>query len=199
MFPQAFAFLEEFYGILTPKETDRPGYVQYVTASGIPLPWLVPGRFTYEHSTFGYSIELLPGWKVEREGVHDVLLSGRNWPWPEVRIEYTLLPDSAEADDSLVRLAESRIEEWDKSEVRSFERVSDGQESYWIYYYGHESPEYCDIDRIERVLIASHNGRSYGVVLQGVICGAGNHLAVGDMETMLRGFEAKQRADFDMR
>ena len=77
--------------------------------------------------------------------------------------------------------------------------MSDGQESYWIYYYGHESPEYCDIDRIERVLIASHNGRSYGVVLQGVICGAGNHLAVGDMETMLRGFEAKQRADFDMR
>ena len=133
-FPQAFAFLEEFYGILTPKETDRPGYVQYVTASGIPLPWLVPGGFTYEHSTFGYSIELLPGWKVEREGVHDVLLSGRNWPWPEIRIEYTILPDGTGAGDPLVRLAESRIEEWeqstlewDKTEVRSFERVLSGE------------------------------------------------------------------------
>lgn len=195
-FPEAFEFLEEFYGPLTPQESDRPGYTQYVTASSeLPLPWLVPGGLTYEHSAFGYTIELLTGWIVEREGVDEVLLSSRNWPWPEIRIEYIHLPRSADADDELARLAASRIEEWnqytqgwDRSDAESFERVSDGQKSYWIYYYGHESLKYCDIDRVERVLIASYNGRSYGVVLHGGSCHVGNDLVVGDFETMLGSF-----------
>ena len=99
-------------------------------------------------------------------------------------------------DDELTELAESKRDEWeqwtqtwDKSEVKSFERESlDGQDSYWIHYYGHESPEYCDIDRIHRVLIASRHGKKYGVVVEGGVCGAGRPGAVQDIETMLRSF-----------
>ena len=192
-FPEAFEFLEDFYGLLTPQETDRPAYVQYVTSSGTPLPWIVPGGGTYQHSALGYSIELLPGWKVERDGAYKSVLSS---PSAEISIRYTRLPDGADDDDQLMRLAESSREDWDqwtqdwdKSEVKSFEKKSlDGQESYWILYYGHESANYCDIDVIERVLITSHDGIKYGVVLQGLVCGAGNLSAIQDIETMLRSF-----------
>ena len=151
---------------------------------------------TYEHNTFGYRIELLSGWEVESEGVHELLLSKGNWPWPEIIIEYTPLPDGADGDDQLVRLAESSRRDWeqwtrtwDKSEVKSFERESlDGQDSYWIRYYGHESPQYCDIDMIERVLITSHGGRMYGVVLEGRACSDGEMISLQDLETMLRSF-----------
>ncbi len=199
-FPEVFAFLEDFYGVLTPTETNRPGWVQYVTASGVPVPWLVPAGQTYEHSALGYHIDLLPGWGVESEGAGWVSLSdGEAYLTSEayITIEYTRLPDGTDTGDELMRLAQSRVDEWEqstqgwyKSEVRSFERVvSDGQESYWIHYYGHESPEWEeDIGRVERVLIASHGGGSYGVVLQGGHSRGGNYLVRGDLETMLRSF-----------
>ena len=201
-FPEAFAFLEEFYGILTPKESDRPGYVQYVTDSGISLPWLVPGGVTYEHSTFGYSMELLPGWEVEHEDSYGSSLPGQNWPWPSIRIEHIHLSDSGDVDDELMGLAassregfERRTHGWDKSEVKSSMRESlDGQESYWIRFYAHQSPEFCDVSLIERILIISYDGRKYGVVLRGSVCGDIGSFAVRDMETMLRSFRPAQTA-----
>lgn len=195
-FPEAFEFLEEFYGVLTSSEADRPGFVQYVTSSGIPLPWLVPGGLTYEHGTLGYSIDLLPGWEVERESVDGLLLAGRNWPRPQIRIEYTPLPDGSDTEAELARLAESSIREWEQltgtwnmSEVPLFERESlDGKVSYWIRFQGVESPASCNVDNIQRVLTATLGGRSYGVVLKGSTCGDRGEFALRDLETMFRSF-----------
>ena len=195
LFPEAFAFVESIYGKLTPTESDHPRYVQYVTASGHALPWLVPGG-NYENDTFGYRIELLPGWVVKKESAHELLLVSRNWPWPTIRVQYTRLSDHLNADDALVSLAESRRLDWQektrgwhRSEVKSFERGAlDGDDTYWIHFYGQERPRGCEVDVIERVLLATHGGDNYGVVLEGSACGEGNDYAIQDFETMLRSF-----------
>ena len=195
LFPEAFAFVESIYGKLTPTESDHPGYVQYVTASGHALPWLVPGG-NYENDTFGYRIELLPGWVVKKESSHELLLVSRNWPWPTIRVHYTRLSDRLSADDALVWLGESRRLDWQqktrgwhRSEVKSFERGAlDGDDTYWIHFYGQERPGGCEVDVIERVLLAKHGGDNYGVVLEGSACGEGNDYAIQDFGTMLRSF-----------
>ena len=186
-------YLQEFYGVLAPAGTEDSGYVRYVTSSGIPLPWVTTAGGTFVHGTFGYSIELSPDWKVEDEGLYETLLRGRS---SEVRIRYSNLDRGVDTESEFLHLAETQRQRWeqwtrgwDESEVKSFERESvDGQDSYWIRYYGHESPNYCSIDVIERVLITSHDGRNYGVVLEGHICGAGVPASIQDMEGMLRSF-----------
>ena len=195
-FPEAFEFLEDVYGRFEPTESDRPGWVRYVSPSGYPIPWLVPGGVPFEHSTLGFTIDLLSGWEVSSESIRETLIADRNWPFPEIRIKYIPLPTDANAEGALERLAEAQRSDWqqwtrywNQSEVRSFERESlDAQESYWIRYHGHDSPERCKLDRIERLLIASHEGREYGVILEGSACGRGNDFAVRDFETMLRNF-----------
>ncbi len=195
LFSEAFAFVESVYGKLTPTESEHPGYLQYVTASGHALPWLVPGG-VYENTTFDYRIELLPGWVVKKEGAHELLLASRNWPWPTIRIQYTRVPDGENADDALLRISESRRLDWQRktrgwhrSEVKSFERVSlDGHDNYWIHFYGQESAWDCQVDVIERVLVATHDGDNYGVVLEGSACGEGRDYALQDFETMLSSF-----------
>ena len=185
--------LEEFYGALASVETGTPGHVRHVSTSGTSTPWVTAAGGTYQHNTFGYSIGLLPGWKVERAGLYELLLSA---PSIEIRIRYDLMPKGANPEDELVSLAESDRDgweqwtrDWDEAEVKSFERESvDGLDSYWIRYYGRESPMYCSIDRIHRVMVVSHEGRSYGVVLEGGICDAGQQSKIWDLETMLRSF-----------
>ena len=208
LYPEAFAFVESVYGKLTPTESDHPGYTQYVTASGHKLPWLVPGDVTYEDDTFGYMMDLLPGWVVKKESANELLLVSRNWPWPVIRVHYTRLPGGVNADDTLVRLSESRRKDWERktrrwhsSEVRLFERESlDGHDTYWIHLYGQESPGDYELAVVERVLVATHGGRNYGVILEGIACGegsacsegrawgGGNEYAVRDFEIMLRSF-----------
>ena len=194
LFPaEVMGFLEEFYGILTPMGTGDPSHVQHVTSSGIPLPWVTVAPRTFEHDTLGYRIELLPGWKVRQESAYETLLVGNS---SEISITYTDLPSDADIGRELVHLAETQRHEWeqwtqgwDVAEVKSYERESlDGQHSYWIRYYGHESPNYCDIDIIERVAITSHKGKEYGVVLQGHICGAGIHARILDLDSIMRSF-----------
>ena len=195
LFPEAYGFVERIYGLLKPTKSDHQGYIQYVTASGIPLPWLVPGG-EYQNNRFGYSIDLLPGWVVEREHENGLLLASRNWPWPQIRIDYTRIRDGADVDDALVRLAESRRNDWQRStrgwhrsEVKSFERLLlDGHDTYLIRYYGHEWSGGCEIDAVERVLVATHGGENYGVVLEGTVCGEGREFVLQDFETMLRSF-----------
>ena len=196
LYPEAFAFVESFYGKLTPTESEYPLYSQYVTASGHELPWLVPGDVTYKNDTFGYGIYLLPGWVLKKEGTNEQLLVSRNWPWPEIRIEYTRLPGGANPEDALETLAESRrlnweqeTRDWHSSEVRSFERRSlDGSDTYWIHFHGQEWSGGCETDVIERVLVATHDGDNYGVVLEGSACGDGNQYALQDFEAMLSSF-----------
>ncbi len=196
LYPEAFAFVESFYGKLTPTESEYPLYSQYVTASGHELPWLVPGDVTYDNDTFGYGIYLLPGWVVKKESTNELLLVSRNWPWPEIRIEYTRLPGGANPEDALETLAESRrlnweqeTRDWHSSEVRSFERRSlDGSDTYWIHFHGQEWSGGCETDVIERVLVATHGGDDYGVVLEGSACGDGNQYALQDFEAMLSSF-----------
>ena len=186
--------LEAFYGILTPTEADEPGYVRYVSESGIPTLWLTAAGGTYEHTTFGYRIELPPGWGIEHEDVYEVRLSSNI---AEIRIQYSALPDSSDTKDELLLLAEQEranweqwTRDWDASEVNSFELESiDGQDSYWIRYYGHEAPQFCEIDRIQRVLITAHDERDYGVVLTGHVCGGARTKAnIQDVEVTLRSF-----------
>ena len=196
LFPDAFAFVESIYGKLSPTESEHRGYTQYVTASGYELPWLVPGDVTYENDTFGYGMDLLPGWVVKKEGTHDLLLVSRNWPWPEIWIEYTRLPGGVNPDGALASLAESRRQDWQqetrdwhRSEVKSFERRSlDGSDTYWIHFYGQEWSEGCEVDVIERVLVASHGGDNYGVILEGSAWCEANSYALQDFETMLGSF-----------
>ena len=196
LYPEAFAFMQSIYGKLTPTESEHPGYTQYVTASGYKLPWLVPGDVTYQNGTFGYGIDLLQGWVVKKESTDELLLVSRNWPWPEIRIEYTRLPGGANPDDALVDLAESRrldwqqrTRDWHSSEVKTFERRSlDGSDTYWIHFYGQESSGGCELDIIERVLVASHGVDNYGVVLEGSARCEGNSYSLQDFETMLGSF-----------
>ena len=194
-FPEAYAFVEKIYGSLTPTESGHQGYVQYVTASGIPLPWLVPGG-EYKNNKFGYRIDLLSGWVVEEEYGNASLLASRKWPWPEIRIQYTRLTDGENLDDALVKIAEARSKDWQRrtrgwhrSEVESFEReLLDGRDTYWIRHYGQESPGDCEEVAIERVLVTTHGGENYGVVLEGSVCGEGREFVLQDFETMLRSF-----------
>ena len=191
--PGVLERLEEFYGALTPVAADVPGRVRYVSSSGVATPWVTATGGAYEHAAFGYTITLPSGWSVEQEESYETLLSA---PSMEVRIRYRRLPDGADRDEELARFAESDRDAWerwtagwDESEVRSFERESaDGQTSYWIRYYGHESPGYCSIDRIHRLLIASHDGSSYAVAVEGGVCGAGQVSKVREVETILRSF-----------
>ena len=208
LYPDAFAFVESIYGKLTPTESEHPGYSRYVTASGHELPWLVPGDVTYENDTFGYMMDLLPGWVVKKEGAHELLLVSRNWPWPAIRVHYTRLPGGINADDALVSLSESRREDWQRktrrwhrSEVKLFEgETLDGNDTYWIHLSGQESPGDYELAVVERVLVATHGGHNYGVILEGIACGegspcsegrawgVGNDYAVQDFEIMLRSF-----------
>ena len=190
---EVMEYLEEFYGALTVVETDDPKYVQHVTSSGIPLPWVTAARRTFQHDTLGYRVDLLQGWRVRAEGMHEMVLVGRS---SEISITYSDLGSVADTESALVHLAETQRHEWERwtqgwdvSEVKSFERETlDGQQSYWIRYYGHESPRYCTIDIIERVTITSHKEKEYGVVLEGHICGAGIQAQIRDMESMMRSF-----------
>ena len=182
-------FLEEFYGALTPIAVENTGQVQFVTRSGISLPWLSTAGDTFEHAIFGYSIDLLPDWKVESQDTYRTVMSG---PSSNIHIEYSRVPAGADTERQLVQLAEAQrlkwerwTQGWDQTEVTSFEL---GQDSYWIRYHGHESSQYCDVDVIERILITSHDGRKFGVVLAGSICGASIHARAQDIETILRSF-----------
>ena len=195
LFPEAFAFVENVYGPLTPTESDHEGYIQYVTASRIPLPWLVPGG-QYRNDEFGYSVDLLPGWVVKEENDNELLLASRKWPWPEIRIEYIRLTDGENVDKALVRIAESRRNDWQqrtrgwrRSEVKSFEHeLLDGHDTYWAHYEGQQSIGECEVDMVERVLIAEHEGIRYGVVLEGDTCGDRNQFAIQDFDAILRSF-----------
>ncbi len=143
----------------------------------------------YEHGSFGYRIALPAEWKVEREGT-ETLLSG---PGMQVSVRYTRLSDDADHDAELQRLAEQDRNEWerwtqgwDASQVISFRRES--ADAWWIRYYGDESPAYCSIDRIRRVLIASYDGKSYGVVIHGQVCGAGHQIRLREVTKVVRSF-----------
>ena len=191
-----FERLEEFYGTLTPVEAEDPDNVRHITNFGIPTPWTTAAGRTYEHDTFGYTIELLPGWRLEQEEVYDSVFSLGNDK--AIQIEYGNLPDGADPADRLLRLAEKKrsewerwTQDWDKAEVKTFEReASDGLDSYWIRFYGHSSPKYCEVDRILRILTASHDGRDYGVVLTGKACGknARTWVNIQDIENIIRSF-----------
>ena len=182
-------FLEEFYGVLTPAATEVPGYVRYVTSSGVVLPWLNEEGVEFVHPTFGYSIDLLPDWKVESQDAYRTVVSG---PSSTIRIEYSRLAAGGDSEHQLAQIAEAQrrkweqwTQGWDQTEVTSFELERD---SYWIRYYGHESSQYCDIDVIERVLIAAHDGQEFSVVLAGSVCGASIQARAQDIETMLGSF-----------
>ena len=196
LFPEAFAFVEKIYGPLTPTESDHPGYIQYVTASGFPLPWLIPGG-EYKNNKFEYSVDLPTGWLVEKEDDNSLLLTTRKWPWPEISVQYTRLSDGENLDDALVKIAETRRKDWQRrtrgwhrSEVKSFEHeLLDGHDTYWAHYQGQQSNRECELDVIERVLVAEHEGNSYGVVLEGDTCGDRNQFAIQDFQTILRSFD----------
>ena len=195
LFPEAFAFVEKIYGPLTPTESDHPGYIQYVTASGFRLPWLIPGG-EYKNNKFEYSVDLPTGWLVEKEDDNSLLLTTRKWPWPEISVQYTRLSDGENLDDALVKIAETRRKDWQRrtrgwhrSEVKSFEHeLLDGHDTYWAHYQGQQSNRECELDVIERVLVAEHEGNSYGVVLEGHTCGDRNQFAIQDFQTILRSF-----------
>ena len=192
-FPEEFKFLENIYGNLTPLKANIPARVRYVSSSGLATPWTLPAGGVYEHRSFGYRIALLPGMRVESESQFESVLSSE--ALFQIRIRYYPLPDHADAGEELQKLAESKLAEWnvwtqgwDKSEVTSFERRSaDGQDSYQIHYYAHESPKFCDIDVSEILLSTSSNGRKYSVLLRGDICDA-NIFSLQDMDTMISSF-----------
>ena len=195
LFPEAFAFVEKIYGPLTPTDSDHPGYIQYVTASGNPLPWLIPGG-EYKNNKFGYSVDLPTGWLVEKEYDNSLLLTTRKWPWPEISIQYTRLSDGENLDDALVKIAESRRDDWQRrtrgwhrSEVKSFEHeLLDGHDTYWAHYRGQQSIWECEVDVVERLLVAEHEGIRYGVALEGETCSDRNQFAIQDFEIILHSF-----------
>lgn len=191
--PGVLEELEELYGVLTPVETDISGYVRYVTSSGIPLPWTTATEETYRNGTFGFSIDILPGRTQLEERLYTTRMG---WNGFSLFIQYQDLSHLAGADDALAKFTETtrnRVKKdhdtWDVFEVKSFQRESaNGQDSYWIRYHAHESPDYCAVDLIVRMLIASHNGREYGVFLEGESCAPTISANAQGLEHMLRSF-----------
>ena len=187
--------LEEFYGTLVPIASARQGHVRYVSESGFPTPWMTPFGSKYVHDAFGYSIDLPPGWGVDDEGEYETVF--RPGDAQHIRVLYQSLPAGSDRDAELLRLTEAArdgwerwTQGWDITEIRSFERTTiDGQDSYWIRYYGHESNQFCDIDYIQKVMIVSHNERPYGVTITGLACGSARVAPiVEELVTAIRSF-----------
>lgn len=150
LLPEAYEFLEEFYGVLTPTETDHPGWIQYVTTSGIPLPWLYPAGGIYKHPSLGYEIDVLPGLALETEGEFYTSWHRLN---SFLSIDYIDLSDFQTKGDELTKFAtwrRARHESWAQSldgyegfEITKFEKESvDGQDSYLLLTSLLDPPRY---------------------------------------------------------
>ena len=193
---EVWKFLERIYGGLMLEMDPGGQYARLVTVEGatVPTVTIYPGG-TYQDTKLGYSIDIVPDWKVEPLDSYRTLISLISEGGSKVRIDYTRMASGADTETELRRLAESRPQGWerltrgwDKTEVKYFERESaEGQDSYWIHYYGHESPDHCEFVVIERVLIAASEEDNFGVVLRGSTCRA-NSVARQDIETMIRSF-----------
>ena len=109
--PGVLERLEETYGRLTPVEAKESGYVHLVSDSGLPTPWFTAAGSTYEHSTLGYSVKLPPGWKVDKEGIYESLIS--SGPLRQMRIKHSYLDDAQDLDHELTRLAEQTHAAWE--------------------------------------------------------------------------------------
>lgn len=187
--------LEDFYGDLVPEESKSAGYIRYISQSGFPTPWMIAAGRTFNHSTFGYTIDLLPGWRVNQEGPYETLF--KHGDSQNIRISYERLPHGENPDEHLLDLAEAQVtgwenwtRNWDESEIKSFDlEALDGQNAYWIRYYGHESQQFCDIDYIQNVRIVSVNGIWYSVVISGMACGSARiPPIVQELEDAMRSF-----------
>ena len=193
-FPQrAQEFLEDFYGPLTAVSAEDPAFYRYVSSSGIATIWAHPSGGAYEHPSLGYSIDLLPGWMpTEHQGRYTKLSS----LYGEIGIEYfDLSPEDTLSDMVASRLDSwnSWTRDWNRSVVKSSElEAVDGRESHWIYYNGHESTQYCEIDIIERLMIVQRDESRHGVKVRGSMCRDGDgilgYMSFKDIESMLRSF-----------
>ena len=162
-FPEAFAFLEEFYGVLTPTDSDRPGWTQYVNPMGDPLPWLVPAGGRYRHDTLGYSIDIPTQTELVAEEEYSTRWEGHGLT---VAVSYRDLSDYRFVGDTLRQFAERRRGEVERrATVTSLERETiDGQDSYWLRYV---MDGWWDV--VERMLATSFDGREYVVLLEAYI------------------------------
>ena len=188
-------FIEAFYGPLASMPADDPAYIRYASSSGVATTWKTAVGRVYEHPRFGYAIDLLPGWELTQQQTNETVISlGHH---QEIRILYFDISQS----ETLSDLVDWRLDQWnrwtgswDESEVKSSElETVDGYESHWIRYQAHESPGYCEIEVIERLLIITHDGARYGVLLRWSGCSGDKFLGTKDLhvkdgQAMLRSF-----------
>ena len=182
-FPEAFAFLKEFYGILTPMDSDRPGWTQYVNPLGVPLPWLVPSGGRYKHGTLGYSIDIPTQTELVAEEDYSTRWEGHGL---FIEVRYIDLSGYRFVGDELRQFAEQRrVEVERRATVTSLEpETIDGQDSYWLSYVTQGG-----WDVIERMLVASFGGREYVVLMKAYIHENEAQIPPQDRENVLRSFK----------
>ena len=183
-FPEAFAFLKEFYGVLTPMDSDRPGWTQYVNPLGVPLPWLVPAGGRYKHGTLGYSIDIPTQTELVEEEEYSTRWEGHGL---FIEVRYVDLSGYRFVGDELRQFAERRRDEVERqATVTSLERETiDGQDSYWLRYVTHGGGR----DVIERMLATSFGGREYVVLLEAYVHENQAQIPPQDRENVLRSFK----------
>ena len=104
--------MERIYGVLTLKTDAETQTARLVTVEGAPIPYVeIQIGSTYKDTKLGYSIDLLPDWKVESQESYRMVLS---WHNSKIRIQYTRMASGADTQTELVRLAESQRQEWER-------------------------------------------------------------------------------------
>lgn len=157
--PAVFEFLEDIYGALTPPPTTDPDFVRFLTSDGSLVPWwrLHAEWGTYQDAEFGYSVDIMPGWRqLEWDSNHTTIWKYRYaWFW------VTAFPftDPNQLRNYAEEVRDLRERHWASAvvfEIDSFEEYGEsGQTAYLITGRLQEKAEDCLRVRRELITLSS--------------------------------------------
>lgn len=174
--PGVWDFLEEIYGVIvTPTPDTGSLYVHYGLEGGETFPWRTYVGGTYQDDTFGYSIDVPPGWVdyPDRRTRPDFSMYFRQGS-AYLEISAVPLPNR----DGLGSFAEGLRDRWqeDRSrdflmfEIDSFEEQREG-ESWLMTYRSQYSARNCPEDGMALIALSSHyDDKPYVIILKSGTC-----------------------------
>ena len=141
---------------------------------------------TYEDERFGWTMDLPSGWQVTEKTELFTRLQLHNH---FVYVEVSPLQSEVNIKGTIgnrIRAWREWTDNWQTSRVvRQESETLGGVKSYWIHYQGHESSQYCPINVMDRLLVTHYEGRQFGIILRGQVCG-GNAQDVKRLEELVR-------------
>ena len=173
--PEGFEFLEDIYGVLNPPPASDPQYIQFLTTDGSLVPWwkLHTKSGTHQDAEFGYSVDIMPGWrKLEWDTTHETVWQFFNaWFWASA---YPF-PDRNQLRNYAEQIRDGLERQWSSAlmfEIDSFEEYGEaGRESYLITYRLQEKDEHCSQERRELIALSSrYDEKPYVFRVGGDVC-----------------------------